>query len=144
MLADITITGNLAADPELRFTPGGKAVATFTVMTSRSVKNADGTWDNDVDVTGWRCTVWEQVAENVAESLTRGMAVIVIGRAKYRSYETKEGEKRGTTEVDVFHVGPSLARATARVTKVSRNAGTALGAAPKADDPWATSDEPPF
>ena len=150
----ITIVGNLTADPELRFTPSGAAVASFTVAsTPRSFDRQAGEW-RDGETLFMRCTVWRQAAENVAESLTRGARVIVQGRLKQRSFETKEGEKRTVVELEVDEIGPSLRYATAKVNKVSRGSGgSGFGGAP-ADDPWGSappaggaggfSDEPPF
>ena len=156
----ITVVGNLTADPELRFTPSGAAVANFTVAsTPRTFDKNTNEW-KDGEALFLRCSVWRQAAENVAESLTRGTAVIVQGRLKQRSYETKEGEKRTVYELDVDEIGPSLRWATAKVTKASRGGGgggygsggggsfngggnasgggAPSGAAPS-DDPWATS-----
>ena len=136
----ITIVGNLTADPELRFTPSGAAVASFTVAsTPRSFDRQAGEW-RDGETLFMRCTVWRQAAENVAESLTRGARVIVQGRLKQRSFETKEGEKRTVVELDVDDIGPSLRYATASVNKASRGGGygNASGSAPAAD-PWSTS-----
>jgi single-strand DNA-binding protein len=166
----ITVVGNLTADPELRFTPSGAAVANFTVAsTPRTFDKNSNEW-KDGEALFLRCSVWRQAAENVAESLQKGMAVIVQGRLKQRSYETKEGEKRTVVELEVDEIGPSLRWATAKVTKASRggggggyggggggggysSGGQGGGAAP-ADDPWSTpapaaasggwSDEPPF
>lgn len=165
----ITIVGNLTADPELRFTQSGQAVVNFTVAsTPRTLDRQSGEW-KDGEALFMRCTQWRQPAENVAESLTRGARVIVSGRLKQRSFETREGEKRTVVELDVDEVGPSLRYATATVNKVARQGGQASGTgwsgaqggAP-ADDPWggqpATptpqnygqrpadgfSDEPPF
>jgi single-strand DNA-binding protein len=153
----ITIVGNLVDDPELRFTPSGQAVAKFRVAsTPRFFK--DGEW-KDGESLFLTCSVWRQYAENVAESLTRGTRVIVQGRLKQRSYETREGEKRTVFEVDVDEVGPALRSATAKVTKVSRSGGgfggDSGGSSATANDPWAgsgddwgkspaASDEPPF
>jgi single-strand DNA-binding protein len=138
----VTITGNLTNDPELRFTPNGAAVASFTVASSTRVLDKQTNEWKDGDTTFLRCNVWRQYAENVAESLQRGMRVIVNGRLKQRSYETKEGEKRTVYEVEVDDVGPALRYATAKVTKVSRGGGGFSGApaaeAAQADDPWAT------
>jgi single-strand DNA-binding protein len=158
----VTVVGNLTNDPELRFTPSGAAVASFTVAsTPRILDKATNEW-KDGDALFLRCSVWRQAAENVAESLTRGARVIVTGRLKQRSFETKEGEKRTVVELDVDEVGPSLRYATAKVTKASRGGGGGGGgggsygggggAAPVDDDPWATpapsgggmTDEPPF
>src|SRR5213593_4335937 len=120
----ITVIGNLTDDPELRFTPSGAAVAKFRVAsTPRTLDRASGEW-KDGEALFLRCSVWRQAAENVAESLQRGTAVIVQGRLKQRSYETKEGEKRTVYELDVDEVGPSLRWATAKVTKASRGGGS--------------------
>ena len=119
----ITIAGNLVDDPELRFTPSGQPVARFRVAsTPRFRDNASGEW-KDGDSLFLTCNVWRQAAENVAESLQRGMRVIVSGRLRQRSYETKEGEKRTVYEVEVDDVGPSLRNASAKVAKVSRSGG---------------------
>src|SRR3984885_6676217 len=119
----ITIAGNLVDDPELRFTPAGQPVARFRVAsTPRFRDNATGEW-KDGDSLFLTCNVWRQAAENVAESLTRGMRVIVSGRLRQRSYETKEGEKRTVYEVEVDDVGPSLRNASAKVNKVARSGG---------------------
>ena len=155
----ITVVGNLTADPELRFTPSGAAVANFTVAsTPRSFDKNSNEW-KDGEALFLRCTVWRQAAENVAESLHRGAAVIVQGRLKQRSFETKEGEKRTVIELDVEEVGPSLKWATAKVTKASRGGGGGGGGnygggggqsygggggggaqqGGGGDDPWATS-----
>jgi single-strand DNA-binding protein len=161
----ITIAGNLVDDPELRFTPAGQPVARFRVAsTPRFRDNSTGEW-KDGDSLFLTCNVWRQAAENAAESLTRGMRVIVAGRLRQRSYETKEGEKRTVYEVEVDDVGPSLRNASAKVNKVARSSGNgggqggSAGAGRAADgqggsggdtDPWAAdsggnySDEPPF
>ena len=161
----ITMIGNLVDDPELRFTPSGAAVAKFRVAsTPRYLDKATNEW-KDGESLFLQCNIWRQAAENVAESLTKGMRVILTGRLKQRSYETKEGEKRTVFEVEVDEVGPSLRNATAKVTRTQRAAGGNGGggfSAPAADfneDPWAaastspagggwgspsTTDEPPF
>jgi single-strand DNA-binding protein len=162
----ITMIGNLVDDPELRFTPSGAAVAKFRVAsTPRYLDKQTNEW-KDGESLFLQCQIWRQAAENVAESLTKGMRVILSGRLKQRSYETKEGEKRTVFEVEVDEVGPSLRNATAKVTKAQRSAGGNGGfAAPAAadsfnEDPWAaassssapagggwgtsTTDEPPF
>jgi single-strand DNA-binding protein len=144
----ITIIGNLVGDPELRYTPTGQAVATFRVAsTPRYMDRTTNEW-KDGDSLFLSCNVWRQGAENVAESLQRGMRVIVSGRLRQRSYETKEGEKRTVYEVEVDEVGPSLRTATAKVAKSQRQtAGQGGPAASGTDDPWAAngqSDEPPF
>jgi single-strand DNA-binding protein len=119
----ITIAGNLVDDPELRFTPAGQPVARFRVAsTPRFRDNSTGEW-KDGDSLFLTCNVWRQAAENVAESLTRGMRVIVSGRLRQRSYETKEGEKRTVYEVEVDDVGPSLRNASAKVNRVARSGG---------------------
>src|SRR3954447_26140660 len=120
---NITVVGNLTDDPELRFTPSGAAVANFTVAsTPRFFDKATNDW-KDGDALFLRCSVWRQAAENVAESLQRGGRVIVTGRLKQRTYETKEGEKRTVYEVEVDEIGPSLRYATAKVNKVQRGGG---------------------
>jgi single-strand DNA-binding protein len=119
----ITIAGNLVDDPELRYTQTGQAVAKFRIAsTPRFRDNASGEW-KDGDSLFLSCSVWRQAAENAAESLQRGMRVIVQGRLRQRSYETKEGEKRTVYEVEVDDVGPSLRNASAKVTKSSRSSG---------------------
>jgi single-strand DNA-binding protein len=119
----ITVVGNLTADPELRFTPSGAAVANFTVAsTPRTFDRQSGEW-KDGEALFLRCNIWRQAAENVAETLTRGARVIVQGRLKQRSFETREGEKRTVIELEVDEIGPSLRYATASVTKASRGAG---------------------
>ncbi|WP_159945715.1 MULTISPECIES: single-stranded DNA-binding protein [unclassified Nocardiopsis] len=119
----ITLVGNLVDDPELRFTPSGAAVANFRVAsTPRTFDRQSGEW-KDGESMFLTCTVWRQYAENVAESLQRGMRVIVQGRLKQRSYDTREGEKRTVFEIDVDEVGPALRSATAKVTKTQRQGG---------------------
>jgi single-strand DNA-binding protein len=123
----ITVVGNLTADPELRFTPSGAAVANFTVAsTPRTFDRQSGEW-KDGEALFLRCNIWRQAAENVAETLTRGARVIVQGRLKQRSFETREGEKRTVIELEVDEVGPSLRYATAKVTKASRGGGDGGG-----------------
>jgi single-strand DNA-binding protein len=119
----ITVVGNLVDEPELRFTPSGAAVANFRIAsTPRTFDRQSGEW-RDGDTLFLGCAVWRQAAENVAESLQKGMRVIVQGRLKSRQYETREGEKRTVFEIDVDEVGPSLRSATAKVTKASRSGG---------------------
>jgi single-strand DNA-binding protein len=167
----ITVVGNLTDDPELRFTPSGAAVAKFRVAsTPRTLDRNSGEW-KDGEPLFLQCNIWRQAAENVAESLHRGARVIVTGRLRQRSYETREGEKRTVIELEVDEIGPSLRYATAKVQKMSRSgggggfgSGGGGGNAPSqgggggyADDPWATAapvggpgggsnfdDEPPF
>src|ERR1700709_469219 len=119
----ITVIGNLTSDPELRFTQPGRAVANFTVAsTPRTFDRQSQEW-KDGEALFMRCNVWRQAAENVAESLTRGARVVVTGRLKQRSFETKEGEKRTVVELEVDEIGPSLRYATAKVNKVTRGSG---------------------
>ena len=137
----ITLVGNLVDDPELRFTPTGQAVAKFRVAsTPRYMDRQTGEW-KDGETLFLTCNIWRQAAENVAESLTRGMRVIVYGRLRQRSYETKEGERRTVYEVEVDEVGPSLRNATAKVNKTTRQGG-GFGGGP-VDDPWATATPAP-
>jgi single-strand DNA-binding protein len=169
----ITVIGNLTNDPELRFTPNGAAVASFTVAsTPRTFDRQSNEW-KDGDTLFLRCTVWRQAAENVAESLHKGTRVIVQGRLKQRSFETREGEKRTVVELEADEVGASLRSATAKVNKANRGANGGNGSfaggggggggggnysgggssgggnAGPSDDPWSTpagnySEEPPF
>jgi single-strand DNA-binding protein len=170
----ITVVGNLTADPDLRFTPSGAAVANFTVASTPRVFDRQANEWKDGDALFLRCNIWREAAENVAESLTRGSRVIVTGRLRQRSFETREGEKRTVYEVEVDEVGPSLRYATAKINKVSRGGGgggfgggggasapaapasapmSQSGSAP-AEDPWGSApasgsfggadDEPPF
>jgi len=149
----ITVIGNLVDDPELRFTPSGAPVANFRIAsTPRTFDRQSNEW-KDGDTLFLSCAVWRQAAENVAESLQRGMRVIVQGRLKSRQYETREGEKRTVFEIDVEEVGPSLRSASAKVTKTTRSGGSGgysgggggggysggggQQSAP-ADDPWAS------
>src|SRR3954452_11216839 len=119
----ITVVGNVTDDPELRFTPSGAAVANFTVAsTPRTFDRQANEW-KDSDTLFLRCSVWRQAAENVAESLHRGTRVVVQGRLRQRSYETREGEKRTVVELEVDEIGPSLRFATAKVNKTSRGGG---------------------
>lgn len=160
----ITLQGNLTADPEMRFTPGGHGVASFTVAsTPRTFDKSTNEW-KDGDTVFMRCSAWRGLAENVAESLTRGAAVIVVGRLKQRSYDDKDGNKRTVYEVEAENVGPSLARAIARPEKAGQNRQqnsggygaqqqSGYGQQQPQGDPWATNspqqqrnytDEPPF
>ncbi len=170
----ITVIGNLTADPELRFTPSGAAVANFTVAsTPRTFDRQTNEW-KDGEALFLRCNIWREAAENVAESLTRGARVIVSGRLKQRSFETREGEKRTVVELEVDEIGPSLRYATAKVNKASRSGGggggfgggggsrqpaaqsssSSSGGSAGGEDPWGSApasgsfaggdDEPPF
>lgn len=143
----ITVVGNLVDDPELRFTPSGAAVANFRIAsTPRTFDKQSNEW-KDGDALFLSCSVWRQAAENVAESLQKGMRVVVQGRLKQRSYETREGEKRTVVELDVEEVGPSLKYATAKVARVQRGGGgggysggnTGGNSGGGGDDPWASS-----
>jgi single-strand DNA-binding protein len=146
----ITIIGNLTADPELRFTPSGAAVANFTVAsTPRTFDRNSNEW-KDGETLFMRCSIWRDAAENVAESLQRGTRVIASGRLKSRSYETKEGEKRTVIEMDVDEIGPSLRSATAKVNKTQRGGGGGFAGGQQGagwsgqqggDDPWATGGQ---
>ena len=158
----ITVVGNLTADPELRFTPSGAAVANFRIAsTPRTFDKQTNEW-KDGEALFLRCSIWRQAAENVAESLQRGMRVVAQGRLKQRSYETREGEKRTVVEMEVDEVGPSLKYASAKVNKTQRGSsgggfgGSGSGGGGGNDDPWGSaapagggsaegfSDEPPF
>lgn len=146
MSTNVTIVGNLTADPEMRFTPSGHAVANFTVAVTERVK--DGNEWKDGPSSFYRCAIWRQYAENLTESLTKGTRVIVTGRMKQREYETNTGEKRSVWEVEADEVGPALKYATAKVTKAQR---AASGFGNAGSDPWtapaptpASSDEIPF
>ena len=170
----ITVIGNLTADPELRFTPSGAAVANFTVAsTPRTFDRQSNEW-KDGDTLFMRCSIWREAAENVAESLTKGTRVVATGRLVQRSYETREGEKRTVVELQVDEIGPSLRYASAKVTRSQRGGGSGgggfnggggggfgeqqsggsrgggSGASASNDDPWASGgassypDEPPF
>jgi len=133
----ITIVGNLTADVELRYTQSGKAVASGVIAsTARTYDRASGEW-KDGESLFLRWSVWEEFAENVAASLTKGMTVIAQGQLRQRSYETKEGEKRTSIELQIEHIGPSLRRATAVVTRsAGRGRGDAAAAAPAGQDGW--------
>ncbi len=143
----ITVVGNLVDDPELRFTPSGAAVANFRIAsTPRTFDKQTNEW-KDGDSLFLSCSIWRQAAENVAESLQKGMRVVVSGRLKSRQYETREGEKRTVMEIDVDEVGPSLKYATAKVTRTTRQGGDGGGYSggggggqqqQAGNDPWAT------
>src|SRR5687767_4974274 len=144
----ITVVGNMVDNPELRFTPAGAAVAKFRIAsTPRTFNKTTNEWE-DGESLFLTCSVWRQAAENVAESLQRGMRVVVQGRLKQRSYEDREGIKRTVIDIDVDEVGPSLRNATAKVTKTTRGGGQGGGGwgggqqggqgGPSSDDPWAT------
>jgi single-strand DNA-binding protein len=149
----ITVVGNLTDDPELRFTPSGAAVAKFRIAsTPRFMDKASGQW-KDGEPLFLACNIWREAAEHVAESLNRGSRVIVTGRLRQRSYETREGEKRTVIELEVDEIGPSLRYATAKVQKAVRSGGGGGGFGASGggggqqgggggnnfDDPWATA-----
>ena len=141
----ITVVGNLTADPELRYTQSGLAVANFTIAsTPRTYDRASNEW-KDGEALFLRASVWREFAEHVASTLTKGSRVLAQGRLKQRSYETKEGEKRTSIELEIDEIGPSLRYATAQVTRTSSGAGGAgggggsRGGAPAADEPWGAS-----
>jgi single-strand DNA-binding protein len=163
----ITVVGNLVADPELRFTSTGQPVATFRIASTPRVMDRQTNEWKDGDSLFLSCNVWRQAAENVAESLQRGMRVIVTGRLKQRNYETREGEKRTVYEIEVDDVGPSLRNASAKVNRASRGSGEgggfsggnrgggggggnyngqnsssspSSGGGTRGEDPWASSD----
>jgi len=160
----ITVVGNLTNDPELRFTTSGSAVANFTIASTPKTFDKQSNEFKDGETLFLRCSVWREAAENVAESLTKGMRVVIQGRLKSRSYETKEGEKRTVIELEVDEIGPSLRWASAKVTRAQRNGPPSQGAqnvanqlggqaqggwgAPAGNTNWGTpaadSNEPPF
>jgi single-strand DNA-binding protein len=160
----ITVIGNLTGDPELRFTPSGAAVANFTVASTPRTFDRQSNEFKDGDTLFMRCSIWREAAENVAESLTKGMRVIAQGRLVQRSYETREGEKRTVVELQVDEIGPSLRYASAKVTRAQRSGGggggfgggggnfggspsggssgggfSSSGGGQQSDDPWATA-----
>lgn len=122
----VTLVGNITSDPELRFTPSGMAVASFTVAVNRRYRTPDGNWEDKLDGF-FNCSCWRDLAEHVAESLTKGMRVIVTGRLNQRSWEDKEGNRRTAVEIQVDEIGPSLRFATASVTKSSRTGAQQAG-----------------
>lgn len=137
----ITVVGNLTSDPELRYTQSGLAVANFTIAsTPRTFDRATNDW-KDGEALFLRASCWREFAEHVAASLTKGSRVIATGRLKQRSYETKEGEKRTSIELEVDEIGPSLRYATAQVTRAasSRDGGAYRGGGQVAEEPWAAS-----
>lgn len=150
----ITVIGNLVADPELRFTPSGVAVASFTIASTPRTYNKDtNTWE-DGESLFLKCNLWRQAAENLAESFTKGTRVIAQGKIKQRSYETKEGEKRTVVELDVEDIGASIKTATIKINRMTRAAGgeaktsggkdSTYAQTTPAPDRWATpSQEPP-
>jgi single-strand DNA-binding protein len=130
----VTLVGNITDDPELRFTPSGAAVANFTVAVNRRFKNNEGQWEDKLDGF-FRCNCWRDMAENVAESFTKGTRVVVVGRLQQRSWDDQEGNRRSAFEVQVDEVGPSLRWASASIQKSQRSSGTSGG-------DWAPAPEP--
>ena len=151
MSTPVTLTGRLVAGPELRFSAKGQPVGRFTVVTSRRVRDIQtGEW-SDADTSFWDCVAFGQLAENIAESLGKGTAVLVTGRAAQEEWETKDGQKRRSIKVTAEEVAPSLRFATCKVSKVARSRPEGSGGRGQAEpDPWASapaggySDEPPF
>lgn len=152
MTAQTTIVGNITADVELRFTPAGAAVANFTIASTEKVFNKQTEQWVDGKKLFLRCTAWREMAENIAESISRGTRVIATGKISSREYETREGEKRTVVELEVDEIGPSLKYATAKPNKADRKGGGSSGTAtskPTQDDPWgatppANDSEAPF
>ena len=143
----VTMAGNLTADPKLRFTTSGAAVANFTVASTPRTRDRQTNEWSDGEPIFLDCTVWRRQAENVAESLTKGMRVIVAGRLRARSYDDRDGNRRTVIEMDVDEVGPSLARAICQVTRAGRGQASGAPAAPAVADPWAGAgqdQQPPF
>lgn len=139
----ITVVGNLTADPELRYTQNGLAVANFTIAsTPRTFDRASNEW-KDGEALFLRASVWRDFAEHVAGSLSKGARVIASGRLKQRSYETKEGEKRTSFEIEIDEIGPSLRYATAQVTRSSGGSRGGGGAQGGADEPWGSAPAAP-
>jgi len=142
----ITIVGNLTADPEVRFTASGKAVAKLRVAVSERVKDDNGTWKDGGDATFWSVTAWDELAEHIGDTLAKGNRVIAVGKVASRTWETKEGDKRTDYEITADAVGPDLRWATAKIQKAGKGGGKATP--PAADDPWAHGalglDEAPF
>lgn len=144
----ITVVGNLTADPELKFTASGAQVVNFTVAnTPRTLDKQTGQW-RDGEVLFLRCTCWRQMAENITESLSKGDRVVVQGRLRQRTYETRDGEKRTTIELEVDEIGASLRYATAKVTKATRTSADSSDAQTASSSTWGDGtplpDEPPF
>ena len=138
MSTQVTLIGNLVADPELKFTQQGKGLVKFTVVTADRYKNADGVWE-DRNTTFWNCVAWDALAEHIADSLAKGDKAIVYGKSYQKSWEDdKTGEKRSRTEVEAKEVGAAMTRATVRITRLQNKSAT-TSTAPANDDPWAVS-----
>jgi single-strand DNA-binding protein len=143
MSQSMTVIGNLAADPELRFTAQGKAVCEIVIATSKSKRNDDGTWDNGTP-TYWTVKAWDSLGENIAESLRKGDPVIAFGVAEWRAWENKDGSKGGKMEINAWHIGYDLKKAPVTVTRQNRPSN---GTVAPPQDPWTTEstlDAPPF
>ena len=138
MSTTVTLIGKLGADPELRFTNSGKAVVALSLVTSKPVKGDDGKW-KDEETTWWRVTCWDSLAENAAETLQKGDAVIVHGRTFTESYTTKEGEERTSLKVNAYNIGPALKRVSAKL-----NRGERVAVKQVEDDPWNSGGDAPF
>jgi single-strand DNA-binding protein len=136
----ITVIGNLTADPELKFTPSGQAVANFTVASTVRIWDRDTSAWKDGDTSFFRCNIWRQPAENLVESLGRGDRVIVSGRLKQRSFETKQGEKRSVLEIEVDEAGPSLKWSTVKVERNEVRSSESKSSRSTADSPWGSGD----
>lgn len=145
MSTNVTLTGTLGRDPELRFTRDGKAVATLSVVTSKSVKADDGKWEN-LEETWWRVTAWEKLAENVAETLLKGDPVIIVGRSFMETYEDKEGSQRQSLKVNAYNVALDLKRRSATVNRERRDVAPQAPSRAPEPDAWAAGaeDTPPF
>jgi len=141
-MTQVTIIGNLTADPELRFTASGAAVAGFTIAHTARVKK-DGEWV-DGEAVYLRCTLWREAAENLCDSLAKGSRVIATGKLKQRSYEASGGEKRTVVELEVEEIGPSLRWAVAKPQKMARAGTKSPRTDVKDDDPWPVSENAPF
>lgn len=142
MSANLTLQGRLTADPEIRFSANGVAVAKFTIVTSRRVKNDQTNEWSDADTTFWDCVAFKQLAENIAESLVKGLEVVAVGRAVQENWEDKQtGAKRSKISFRVDAIGPNLSRATAKIAKAQRDGGQQQGAPrqQRQDDPWANT-----
>jgi len=142
MSTNVTLTGRIGKDVDLRFLPSGKAVASFPLVTSRNKKDQDGNW-SETETTWWQVSGFDTLAENIAESLSKGDAVIVVGRAYTETYKGRDGNERQSLKVEAYAVGPDLKRQSAKLSRTERAPGRSTAAA---DDPWATpgTDEPPF
>jgi len=146
MSTNVTLTGTLGRDPELRFTASGKAVVTLSVVTSKSIKNDDGSWENQEE-TWWRVSAWEKLAENVAATLLKGDPVVVVGRSFMEKYEDKEGNERQSLKVNAYNIGLDLKRRTAQVERSvgqgSPQAAREAISEPAGVDTWG-EEKPPF